>query len=174
VDAGDLIQWRGQLWLVRKVDRELVTAVVESADRRTEVLPSDADQTGACEVWCSPPREWPSAALPFCSLTRLGHVWRARTELTRLQDWVKLDDFQIGGALYLNPELRLGYGDRLTVVYLGSRDRRTARSVEIPRHFSPLPTRHPTAGAPTAGAPSGAALAAPKSSTLFRLLKDPE
>lgn len=147
MEPGDLIQWHGQVWLVRKVDRELVTAVVESTDRRTEVLPSDADTTGACGIWCSPAREWPSAPLPLCSFTRLGHVWRSTTELTRLLDWVKLDDFQIGGALYLHPDLQLGYGDRLTVTYLGSRNRRTHRSVEIPRNFRSLADKTAAAAA---------------------------
>jgi hypothetical protein len=164
VEPGDLIRWKDQIWLVRKVERELATAIVESASRVTEVLPSDADLTGMCEAWCRPAREWPSAALPFRA-TRLVGVRRAQTDLLRFQHWVKLDDFQIGGVLYLNPELNLSFGDRLTVVYRG-RGKETTLPVEIPRKFNPLPQKHASEPVfPKALEPEPAA-------TLFALLKD--
>lgn len=172
MEPGDLIRWRDQVWLVRKLERELATAIVESADRRTEVLPSDADTTGGCEAWCRPSRDWPSTSLPFRGLARLVGVRRATTDLARLVHWVKLDDFQIGGALYLHPELHLSYGDRLTVIYLGPRNKLTTLPVEIPRNFTPLPSKHAPAPLPR---PEAATRPAPKvTPTLFALLKDDE
>jgi len=170
VEPGDLIRWSGRVWLVRKVESELVTAIVESADGGTAILPSDTDRTGGCEVWCQPSRDWPSAPLPFRSLARLVGVRRATTDLVRLHDWVKLDDFQIGGALYLNPTLDLSYGDRLTAVYSGPRNKQTTLPVEIPRNFNPLPRKHSVVPQPAAGVATRAAPKTPH--TLFALLKD--
>lgn len=171
MEPGDLIRWRGQIWLVRKVERELATAIVESADRSTEVLPSNADTIGGCEAWCRPCRDWPSAPLPLRGSARLVGVRWASTDLARLVDWVKLDDFQTGGALYLHPELDLSYGDRLTVIYLGPRKQMTL-PVEIPRNFTPLPRKH--AAAPLLRSDTAARPVAKVMPTLFALLKDDE
>lgn len=64
--------------------------------------------------------------------------WGSPTALIKLQDWVKLDDFQIGGALYLNPQLNLGYGDRLVGMFLDSLGRRAVLPINIPKNFRPL------------------------------------
>lgn len=171
MEPGDLIRWRDQVWLVRKVERDLATAIVESADRATETLPSDADSSGACEIWCRPARDWPSALLPFKGQACLVGVRFMTTDLARLLDWVKLDDFQIGGALYLHPRLDLSYGDRLIAIYSGPRDRQTMLPVEIPRNFRPLPCKHAAAplGTETQARPK------PKvTPALFALLKDEE
>jgi len=171
VEPGDLIRWRDQVWLVRRVEPDLATAIVESTDRQTETLPSDADSSGACELWCRPANDWPSAPLPFKKQSCLVGVRFRTTDLVRLQDWVKLDDFQIGGALYLHPRLDLQYGDRLTVIYSGPRNRQTMLPVEIPRSFSPLPRKHAAAPLPT----ETPARPKPKvTPALFALLKDEE
>lgn len=141
MEPGDLIRWRGQVWLVRKVDPDLATAVVE-ADRNMEVIPSDADSTGDCQVWCKPSQQWPSVRLPFLAgAIRLVRVRRGWDTLRRFIDWVKLDDFQIGGALYLNPALNLGFGDRLVAVYEDPSGDVIAVPIDIPRNFTPLPER---------------------------------
>jgi hypothetical protein len=166
VEPGDLVRWKDQVWLVRKVEHGLATAIVESADRSTAVLPSDADKTGECLVWQRPALDWPSAPLPFRG-TRLVGVRRVQTDLVRLVDWVKLDDFQIGGALYLNPMLDLQYGERLIVIYCGLRAREVQLPVEIPRNFLPLPRKQ-------AALQPEPVVVAKVSSTLFARLKDPE
>jgi hypothetical protein len=144
VEPGDLIRWRGQVWLVRKVDVGLATAVVE-AERNMEVIASDADSTPECEVWCKPAQQWPSAALPFrARSSRLVSVQRAGATLNRFVDWVKLDDFQIGGALYLNPQLRLAYGDRLTVIFSDPAGSLMTLPIDIPRNFLPSRERRPS------------------------------
>ena len=138
VEPGDLIRWRDQVWLVRKVDRELATAVVE-AERHMDVLASDADQMGVCEVWCKPAQQWPSVALPFrAASSRLVSIRHAERTLVRFRDWVKLDDFQIGGALYVNPTLNLAFGDRLIAVFSDSHGHQMTVPVDIPRNFVPL------------------------------------
>lgn len=143
MEAGDLIQWRGQVWLVRKVDRELATAVVETA-RNMEVIASDADSTGVCQVWCTPPRQWPSVSLPLRPRpSRLVQVLQTGRALERFTEWVRLDAFQNGGALYLNPILNLHYGDRLTAIFAEPSGSFVALPLQIPRNFSPLPQRRP-------------------------------
>lgn len=171
MEPGDLIWWGDHVWLVRKVERELATAIVESVDGVVETLPSDADTSGVCELWSKPAIEWPSAPLPFKGMARLVGVRRATTDLVRLVDWVKLDDYQIGGALYLHPRLDLAYGDRIIVIYSGPRNKQTMLPVEIPRNFTPLPQKHQAAPVRT----EIAARPKPKvTPTLFALLKDNE
>jgi len=129
---GVLLEWEQKLWLVYKIDSETATAFVESQDHEREILGFDTD----CTVLCNPILDWPSVTL----LPRIGHVIQVRkadaksTLLVWLKDWVKIDNFQMGGALFLNPELRLGYGDRLVLdhdVY----GYKTQFPVDLPRDF---------------------------------------
>jgi hypothetical protein len=157
--------------LVRRVERAMNTAIIESADGRTETVAATADREGEAALWSRPARDWPSAALPLRGGGRLVAVRRGPAGLRRLLEWVKLDDFQIGGALYLNPELRLSFGDRLTAVYSASASstRLTALPIEIPRNFSPLAVKQAAVAAATIQ-PEVKKPEPPK--TLFSLLKE--
>jgi hypothetical protein len=59
------------------------------------------------------------------------------TPLIPLEHWVKLDEFQMGGSLYLSPSLNLQYGARLAIVRSDNR----RYSVDIPRDFRPARVR---------------------------------
>lgn len=142
MEVGDLIQWQDKIWLVRKIDEAVATSFLEDSEGNRAVLDQDGDNTGLCQVLCNPVRDWPSAPLPFTRRTRLIDVYRGRGRLLKLQDWMKLDEFQIGGSLLLNPALALGFGDRLVAVYafFGS-DRITSYPITIPRNFASLNTK---------------------------------
>lgn len=132
MDLGDLIQWQSKLWLVYKVDSDTATAFIESQNHEREILGLEVD----CPVICNPVHDWPSVTL----LPRKGHLVQVQKADSRiiplawLQDWVKLDDFQMGGALFLNPELRLEYGDRL-IISQNIYGYETQFPVAIPRNF---------------------------------------
>jgi len=136
MDVGDLLEGQGKFWLVRKVEPALRTAFVE--DQATHVQQLSFDTLEGFTRLCNPTLDWPTATLPQVRHGRLVTVIRADLAdpqlLARFKDWVRMDEFQIGGALYLNPELRLGFRDRLLVTYQDG----TCASVDIPRDFHPL------------------------------------
>ena len=139
---GDLIQWEGKLWLVRKVDHSLATAFLEGQARNTAILGTEADSEKVCQVLCNPLRDWPCLTLPPRTGTFLGLSAARRgvmSPLAYLEHWVKMGEFQMGGGVLLNPALGLIYGDRLIAEYSHPRThRRQAFAVDIPRHFRPI------------------------------------
>lgn len=156
VEPGDLIRWREQVWLVRKVDSALSAAVVEAADRSTEILSSEAVHSESAAVWCRPAQEWPAVGLPFRpGVSRLMELQSCASGslLVRLRDWVKLDDFQLGGALYLNPELNLGFGDRLAGMFVDPMGRRVVLPINIPKNFQVFVNKVPVSVEPTVQEP---------------------
>jgi len=141
MNVGDLIEWQGKRWLVRKIDQSTETAFVVANDGQDTVVDSDADKRGECRVVCNPPRDW-----PFVVLTRRGRVLdvsratpRGAVPLIRFVDWVKADDLQLGGSVFINPDLRLMYPDRLIVTDAGG----PTSSVEIPRNFCSVKDKPP-------------------------------
>lgn len=86
------------------------------------------------ELVAHPPREWPALQLPL-KRGRLVEISHHGKTLRRFADWLKLDDLQVGGALYLHPDLRLGFGDRLTAAYLHQNGRMERVSLAVPRNF---------------------------------------
>lgn len=135
MQVGDLITYQGILWLVRKMDDNLATAFLESSAGSTVTVGYEIEHT----VECNPLVSWPYAQLPSKRLGRLKSVHKGYQTLVPLVDWVKIDDFQIGGLIYLNPALNLGFGDRLIVCYVNRPDSREVRaSVDIPRMFKPM------------------------------------
>lgn len=137
---GDLIQWLAKRWLVHKIDTSTLTAFVTSQDNQTSILGADEDQIGTCQVLCNPIVLWPCTTMPQKRRGRLVGICRATLRgeepLAFLVDWVKMDDLQIGGSVFLNPELGLAFPDRLIAVYETGR-----LPVDIPRGFVPLPRK---------------------------------
>jgi len=135
---GDLIEWGGQRWIVRRIERQTRTAIICNSGRFSETIPDDLDKTNAsqCLVVANPPDDW-----PFVTVTqrpRSGSLLRVEKPsvdgvsqiLVRYHDWVVADPTQSGGAIFLNPSLRLQQGETLLVTY----ERGSMRSV-IPREF---------------------------------------
>lgn len=144
--AGDLLDWRDKRWLVRKIDQQTQTAFVFSQEGETDILGTDEDTLGGCRVVCNPATSWPCASLPQRGHGRLLSLLLASlsgdTPLIPLVDWVKIDDRQIGGAIFLNPDLGLRYRDRLIVVYeVGMGHLPQRLPLDIPRNFLPLPQK---------------------------------
>lgn len=139
MDVGDFFHWQGRTWLVRRVDEGSVTAYAEDADGVSLVADLHQESNPDIRVICNPLRDWPSVMLPVKSRARLAGVLNGSTPLVRFQDWVKIDEFQMGGLLFLNPALNLGFRDRLVAVYSLAGNSRTLRvPVDLPRDFSSL------------------------------------
>ena len=127
MEVGDLVRKDGRLCLVALAGPQSVLLVSQDDDQ----LHLDADTK--VEVVCNPLKEWPYLTLPV----RKGVLKSIRfgtQELEKWHHWVKMDAWQMGGSLYLNPSLNLGYRDRLTLV--GRNDR--AFHVDVPRNFVPI------------------------------------
>jgi hypothetical protein len=137
IEVGDLLLWQSKLWLVHKIDPTTATAFVESQDHERHIVGTESD----CPVTCNPTRDWPAIILPqrHGRLARvLISVNSALSPLKWLFAWVKLDEFQIGGSLYLNPELGLRYGDRIVTHIIFPDGRQTLFSIDVPRNFKPF------------------------------------
>ena len=151
MDVGDLLEWEGEFWVVRKVEPDLRTVMVEDQDAACQWL--DFDALTKFTRLCNPARDWPAVTLPSGRHGRLWAVMRADLAdphlLARFRDWFRFDEFQMGGALYLNPALGLGFRDRLTVTYADG----VCASVDIPRVFKPTRQTLITAPAPLAPKP---------------------
>lgn len=128
MEVGDLIRWKSKLWLVKRIDTGTATAFLESETHDRDILGTD----DPCEFLCNPARDWPSVTLPLRRGKVVG-VGRGVTPFMWLHDWVKMEEFQMGGKVFLNPKLRLSYGHRLTV----TKDDQLSTSVDIPRDFHP-------------------------------------
>jgi hypothetical protein len=131
MDVGDLLERQGLFWVVRKVEPPLRTALVEDQDAQVQHLSFEA--LDLYKRLCNPTRDWPSVTLPQGRHGRLTAIsiafWGGNRQLIRFKDWVRIDEFQIGGALYLNPGLGLGFRDRLLVTYADG----ACSSVDVPR-----------------------------------------
>jgi hypothetical protein len=143
MEVGDLVRWKSLLWFVHKIDATTGTAILESEQHTTESLGAvdgEAEALGA-EILCNPTRDW-----PFVTLTnrpgRLVSVHNGSQPLAWLVDWVKVDPFQMGGALFVNSTLGLGFRDRLTLTNNGGR----SFPVNIPRGFLSSSQRRPSRG----------------------------
>lgn len=144
---GDLVDWGGRRWIVRRHERGTRTVILHDGDQ-TEVLPDDLDKTKSeeCQVIANPPNDWPFVAImqrpKFGRLlnvarpemvrpnSSVSHAQGQVTNLIHLQDWVVADPTQPGGALFFNPLLNLQLGDLLLGIYERGRAR-----IQIPREF---------------------------------------
>lgn len=133
MQIGDLIQWREsetepyRLWLVSKIDANLNTALLVSERHRRRVLGLEAEVL----VVCRPVSDWHQVTLPL-KRGRISRLMFGPTELLWLHEWVKMDEFQMGGVVYINPTVGLRYGQKLTVF----RDRGASIVVPVPRLLS--------------------------------------
>lgn len=134
--TGDLIEWAGQRWFVRSIERATHSAIIVSPTGEAEVIDQNLEQAQPeeCKVHCNPPSQWPfltvmpkarSGLLRAIHLPRLGEG-----PLAVFVDWVRPDNLQIGGSVFFNPALQLGWGDALVFVYDKSKF-----SVRVPRGF---------------------------------------
>jgi len=138
IRTGDLLRWQSKVWLVRKIDPATQTAFVESQDHEQQILGTESD----CPIVCNPTLDWPAVTLPSRKGTLdalLMPTPSGPVPLRWLLDWVKIDEFQMGGSLYLNPVFSLRYGDRLVLrLSRPGRTRLVEFPIDIPRDFQPL------------------------------------
>jgi hypothetical protein len=156
VRLGDLIEWGGQRWIVRRMERATRTAIICDIGQRSEVLPDNLDTTkpGECQIIANPSDDWPFVTLAqrpkYGKLLRIARpdLGGAATDLVALQDWVMTEPTQPGGALFFNPMLNLRTGDMLLAIYERGRGR-----VQIPREFLSTAGKKARAEAPPDEAP---------------------
>jgi hypothetical protein len=144
MELGDILLLGSTQWFVYKIDSSTKTAFISSQHNKNSILGFEED----CKIVSNPIRDWPFVVLPPKKGV-LGSIYRATTKglvtLSWVVDWVKIEDFQEGGALYLNPELKLGYGDRIVRSNRYGGVDHTC-SVEIPRDFKILKRKKQTKG----------------------------
>jgi hypothetical protein len=136
---GDLIEWSGKRWLVRKLERETKTAIIVDADRVSDVIPNDLEKAKPeeCKVICNPSDQWPYVAVAqkpksgaLRVIARPDMTSTTATVLRLFYDWVMADTSQPGGAIFFNPDLGLRHGDVLLATY-----QKGALRITIPREF---------------------------------------
>jgi hypothetical protein len=134
---GDVIEWGGRRWIVRRLELATRTAIVDDGETG-ETLPDDLDKRkpDECRVIANPPDDWPFVTIlqrpKFGRLLKLSRPISSTeiTDLLRFDHWVVADPMQPGGALFFNPLLNLRHGDLLLATYERGRAR-----VQIPRGF---------------------------------------
>lgn len=140
MNLGDVLQGHATVWLVRKIEPGTKTAFLEAQNGELRVLGFEELETSGFTRVGNAVQDWPSVALPQRAAkvvrVELASIRRPQ-ELRRFHDWVKFDEYQIGGALYLNPQLRLVFRDRLILTH----DDGQRWPLEIPRDFKPYPAR---------------------------------
>ena len=146
---GDLVEWGGQRWIVRRVERDTRICILHDG-KNVETIPDDLDKLkpGICQVIANPPNDWPNVSLT--SRPKFGRIVNVQQptlggthNLEPLHDWMVADPLQPGGAIFFNPILRLKYGDQLLAIYERGRAR-----IEIPREFLSTAQRIAKAQAP--------------------------
>lgn len=135
---GDLIEWGGRRWIVRRVERQTRTAIVHDGGQDVETIADDLDESKPeeCRIIANPSETWPFVAIP--QRTKLGNLLSvsrplvngAVIPLVRFQDWLIADPMQPGGAVFFNPALGLRLGDVLVATY-----QRGGGRIQIPRDF---------------------------------------
>lgn len=136
--AGDLVEVEGKRWLVRNLDRSTRSAILLSPTGEAAAVPDNLENSEPekCKVICNPATQWPFVMVQvkptFGQLREivLPKPSGDEQQLIPFEHWVKPDMLQVGGAVFLNPDLRLGLGDMLVAVYERGRTR-----VPIPRNF---------------------------------------
>ncbi len=156
MQLGDLIDWGGRRWIVRRLERQTRTAIIHDGDRSSDTIPDNLDKTKPeeCQVVANPPDDWPFVTLvqrpKFGRLKGIGrpHGQGEMTDLVCFQDWVMADPAQPGGAVFLNPLLNLQLGDLLLAIYERGRAR-----IPITREFLSTSEKKARAAAPPPEAP---------------------
>lgn len=133
---GDLIAYDNKTWIVRKID-SLGAALIEATDGAFATV---GEEFQGCQIIAKPLTEWPSILCPI-RVSRLVEIRSPSRTLVRLEEWLKLDEFQMGGALYFNPSLGLRYRDRLVGVFQSASGKAYTVPLNIPIDFLSLASR---------------------------------
>jgi hypothetical protein len=112
VNIGDLIEYRGSLWIAERHNRETRTRQLVRQLEQVWV-PDDLDKTDPeeCKVRCNIPDSWPFVPVKGNKGWALKiHVPTRKLDL-KWGDWVQ----RTPTTVFLNPELRLRQGEVLVV-----------------------------------------------------------
>ena len=132
MEVGDVVLYQGVHWRVLSYNRSFRLCILANWEDRIEV-PDDLDGHPGNEltVVCQP-SSWPFIAAPTkTNAGRIVEVTRDGKPLQPLVDWVPGNMFRSGGALFLNPALKLQTGEVLTAKH----EKGLLSSVRINRGF---------------------------------------
>ena len=143
---GDLVEFEGQRWVVRRVDT--VQATLLDAKGQTRDVAHDLDLTGGCKVLANPATEWPCLTVRdnpkgmfLVGLARPKWVSSTRpsghTALQQYVDWVPSDPARAGGTLFINPELHVQPAEVLLVQW----KKGATTPLKVPVHFGTVSQR---------------------------------
>lgn len=125
-DVGDLVLYQERYWRILKRDGGLRTFTLQAWDESTVEVEDDSSDI----VFHATPTKWPYVMAPpmgayakrFEKLTRFVRV--KAIELGPYKDWTPVDILRPGGAIFVNPKLKLLPGEVLVVHYAnGSQSR---------------------------------------------------
>jgi len=140
---GDLVQYKGTHWIVRRHDpKRTRMATLVAASGQSEEVAHDSDAKGQVVVIANPSTEWPFIVLKerpkFGKLVEIIR-FRGMTVTAHLQlnvDWVPSDPLRSGGAVFFSPTLGLLVGETLSALHEHGR-----ASFTVPANFTTVRAR---------------------------------
>lgn len=148
---GDVVFYEGERWKVTKHHREYRVCELTQWSLEKAEVPDDLDTNPEegrplASVLFNPTTDWPFVTVKIRSEgsgpVRL--VQRASEQLAPFYDWVPGDLYRPGGAIFLNPDLRLRTGEVLVAGHRnGSRSR-----IELGPTFGTIARRKARAASP--------------------------
>lgn len=152
---SDLIQLDGSYWIVGHTNGTEATLVSPGGGLTKIPLDLDVKEPDRCKVVCCPTFEWPFVVirgrLAWGKLIGVGRPSSGANlvDLRVFVDWVIGEPLRSGGALYLNPELRIKPQERLVLQY-----EKFQTSVVVPRTFATYKKRVESVRPPPDNRPS--------------------
>lgn len=136
---GDLVEFEGQAWIVRRVDdRSTLRASLLAANGQVRDVAHDLDLTGGCKVVANPATEWHCLTVKdnpkgifLVGLTRGGAVLRPYV------DWLLSDPARAGGTIFVNPAAGVKPADVLLVHW----KKGAITPLKVPVHFGTVGQR---------------------------------
>jgi hypothetical protein len=133
VRVGDVIEHDSVLGVVRRFDRQARLAIVQHADAMQVEIEDDLDKAvpERCRVLYNPSQDWPFIKVPDRPRLGLlrGMAIAGVRDLVLFKEWLPTE-FGKTGSVFINPDLRIGFGDVLIVHH----EKGPAR-LDVPRTF---------------------------------------
>ena len=141
MESGDVIELEGKRLMLGRRNRELRVFQTFTSDGVRSEVADDYDKTNPeiCKIVCNPSKDWPyvSPKQKNIKILTLALPMRQGLKLECMIDWIPGNPGREAGTIYLNPALRLGFGDILLIYYEGGHVMR----VTIPKAYGTIRQR---------------------------------